>query len=874
MSTLPQAKQRLIVTGELAIDGSAGYNQATAFINFNTKSGSRYLDLAQIRCFGGFGYYTLLLDGSGSNGGVVVRANANQGDPNYLATAKNDQYSFEVASNTGETTIKRLLVQLKNTQFQNTFDGNPVLMVGKPNCTLATETLRNNITTFKLDSWRIGETMDIEMGAGYSGSCLWGYTTPTSTNTSSIDNYSSFSMKRSGNVVENIRMFTDGSVNIPVKLTANCINATTYENLPPLPASDLLPITLDKTNSRVGINTTNPPDETLQVGGDCHVDNLLRCAAVSANDCDFKTASISQFLLTPKIDLDGVFMISGTGVPPFLGQPVGSLYLRDDGDVNIYTMTTNGWQPVTAFDPLPITLDKANKRVGINNVSPTTALDVTGTVNVSAKTDGARLLTFNTDRPWYFVNSGTAGASALTLKNDTGKSFSIQSSVADPSVLFYDVTGIPHTDFRGVVQVKPTAAGTGGEIYAQRVRAGWTTDSVAIGPQAGWGGGTNIKQAAGAIAIGTNSAVTNQGTQAVAIGQGSGNTNQGAQAVAIGFAAGNANQHANSIILNATGSVFNSDGTSRFFVKPIRSLVDPSLPRLSYNATTGEICYGDSTTTSLLPITLDKVNTRVGINKTVPLKTLDVVGDGEITGNLKVASLNNLTWDSNGNVGLGTAIDPGFQFTVGSMKADLFDSDVWQFNADTMYTTGDNSPEGATPGGMGSVWHRSNPTNANEVMYVKTTNSGITGWKPVILDPTLNPTPAPAISFVTIGGDRRITQAESNAIISLKSFTLQPGTYILNLYSLLRTSTTTLAEIWMSTSGTYYDTNRNLTEGLPMASLNRPTANNYYLEGSSVKTVAATTTFYINSKIIGTNYDTQSATWDGSVTGIRYTKIA
>lgn len=679
MSNIPDAKQRLIVTGELSIDGSAGYNQSTALINFNTKVVNSYKDLAQIRCFGGFGNYTLLLDASGSNGGVVVRANTTQGDPSYLLNAQNDQYSLKVASNTGETVIKRLLVQLENTQFKNTFDGQPIFTVTKPNTTLATATLRNNITTFKLDSWRIGETMDIELGAGFSGSCLWGYTTPTSTNTSSVDNYSSLSMKRSGTVTENIRMFTDGTVNIPVKLTATTINATTYENLPPVPASQLQPLTLDQTNNRVGIN----------------------------------------------------------------------------------------------------------------NTVPTQALDVVGTASITANTDGVKLLTFNTDRPWYFQSTGTGAATKLELVCDSGKTFAIKGGTQPYFECFISGTRT-QTNFFGYVACTSQADGTGGEIFANRIVSGWTSTSVAVGNGAGWGGGTNVKQAAGsvavgntagfsgqgvgAVAIGTNSGnvnqkpysvaigsnagkttqgessvgignfaggttqgdaavaigkyvgaegqganavaigsqagqylqsdgaiaigfnagrgtsttdtrqgiwavaignyagnntqaqyaiavgnnagqieqkdgsvsvgdgsgnnkqglnaiavgrysgAINQGDWAIAIGTNAGNSGQGANAIAIGIRAGMLNQHANSIILNATGSNTNSDGASRFYVKPIRSLVDPTLPRLSYNATTGEICYGDSTTTSLLPITLDKVNNRVGINRTTPTAALDVNG--------------------------------------------------------------------------------------------------------------------------------------------------------------------------------------------------------------------------------------------------------
>jgi len=128
------------------------------------------------------------------------------------------------------------------------------------------------------------------------------------------------------------------------------------------------------------------------------------------------------------------------------------------------------------------------------------------------------------------------------------------------------------------------------------------TNSVAVGPSAGLtsqgansiavGAGTgSTGQGAGAVAIGWVAATTNQGSAAVAIGLRAGDVSQGANAVAVGLRAGETNQHANSIVLNASGSTFNSDGTSRFFVKPVRNNTTAT-SLLQYDATSGEITYG------------------------------------------------------------------------------------------------------------------------------------------------------------------------------------------------------------------------------------------------------------------------------------------
>jgi hypothetical protein len=59
-------------------------------------------------------------------------------------------------------------------------------------------------------------------------------------------------------------MDTAGNVTIPLQLTAGTIFATTYLNLPPVPTSQLLPLTLS--TDKVGVNKTTPT-VALDVGG-------------------------------------------------------------------------------------------------------------------------------------------------------------------------------------------------------------------------------------------------------------------------------------------------------------------------------------------------------------------------------------------------------------------------------------------------------------------------------------------------------------------------------------------------------------------------------------------------------------------------------
>jgi hypothetical protein len=93
------------------------------------------------------------------------------------------------------------------------------------------------------------------------------------------------------------------------------------------------------------------------------------------------------------------------------------------------------------------------------------------------------------------------------------------------------------------------------------------------------------------IAIGTDAGQVNQGVSSIAIGTGAGKTNQGTESIAIGHFSGETNQHANSIILNASGSALNSDGASRYYVKPVRNNNTSTNKVVQYNTTTSEVSY-------------------------------------------------------------------------------------------------------------------------------------------------------------------------------------------------------------------------------------------------------------------------------------------
>lgn len=122
--------------------------------------------------------------------------------------------------------------------------------------------------------------------------------------------------------------------------------------------------------------------------------------------------------------------------------------------------------------------------------------------------------------------------------------------------------------------------------------SGQGSSSVAIGPFTG-----QTSQGQQSVAIGMSAGKTNQREASIAIGIASGFTDQGRNSIAIGTFAGAANQADNTIILNASGGFLNGvvAQTSSFYVNPIRTIVNGSLPsgffNMAYNPTTSEIIY-------------------------------------------------------------------------------------------------------------------------------------------------------------------------------------------------------------------------------------------------------------------------------------------
>jgi hypothetical protein len=263
--------------------------------------------------------------------------------------------------------------------------------------------------------------------------------------------------------------------------------------------------------------------------------------------------------------------------------------------------------PVDLGQLWPLWIDQANNRVGIYTYDPQFTLDVDGDANVTGNSNLNTIYTTSIFADQY-LNLPPVNPDDL---------FPLTLDAANGRVGINNPAPAYALDISGGVNIPLTFSYRLGTKVGLALR-GSDNSTTVVGET-----GTIASTTTNAVVIGKTA---NGSAGSVSIGVGAGQTAQGAGSIAIGNLAGNSSQHTKSIILNASGVALNSTQGSSFFVKPIRNFVDETLPRLSYNATTGEIQYGKSIPDSLLPITLDKTNNRVGIRQTVPQTDLDVNG--------------------------------------------------------------------------------------------------------------------------------------------------------------------------------------------------------------------------------------------------------
>lgn len=478
---VPPANQIMRVVGELQIEttGTAGETKGRLVFQDTAKN-----YFGSFRVFGQYPFARLLLDSAGLSSGVAFRTNTRQGNSGEGGTG--EKYSFEVTSSGTNTTYLSIAPPSRNPPYI-TNRGNPVLEASRSD-TSDTTTLYNSLCNFTQSTFKAGEIILNRIGSSFGNGLAYGFYSSTGS-TSSTSNLAFIGFQSSPYVspTQQIQLKGDGTTNIPGRLDVGTVSATTYLNLPPVPSSELLPLTLDKTNNRVGINNTTPTVD-LDVNGTTSTSYLTLSSIPSSlktevlmYDTNTKAVtygSVSSIIpdllpitldktnnrvginqTTPTHDLD----VNGTTATRFL--LLESIPNIIQPDVLMYDAVSKAvtYSPLSSITPdlTPITLDKVNNRVGINNTSPTQALDVTGAImtdRLFVKGTLANQGLIFTDTTNNRVGVGTTTpATALDVNGTTTTTNLALTGIASktkPDILYYDTTTkqVSH----GVVPSAPT----------------------------------------------------------------------------------------------------------------------------------------------------------------------------------------------------------------------------------------------------------------------------------------------------------------------------------------------------------------------------------------------------------------------------------
>lgn len=509
MTTPPAANQILRVPGEIQIIPSSTFADAKGVLSFMGNFGTR---IGQLRTYGYGAFQSMLLDSAECYGGAQFRSSTSQGD----STIGGQSAQMSIAIDTGgTTTMRRVIAKENSTAYQQSFTGAANLQVGRAN-TSGTTNLVNAVASFTQDSWKAGETMQIINGMSqYGGASVWAYTA-NSTSSSDVLNTAYLGMIRSGSLKKNILLLTSGDVEIPTKLKADTLEALHWIGLPPLNPTDILPITLDKVNNRVGINNANPVAD---------------------------------------LDVNGKLLATTVEATNWIGLPV-----------------------MPPPDILPITLDKVNNMVGINQTVPAHALDVTGPVNSTgtfnlrgnvfvASNDlcnsvrvgpnaGAETQTNFAVAVGYGAGRYTQGSGSVAVGTSAGTTTQKDRAIAIGNLAGNASQGIGAVSV-GYQAGQTTQADRAVAIGSAAGNNTQQTQAVAIGYQAG-----QTTQGSNTVAIGVGAGKTSQQDNSVAIANAAGTTNQGTSCVAIGLQAGNDTQASYSVAIGHQAGMTKQSGGS------------------------------------------------------------------------------------------------------------------------------------------------------------------------------------------------------------------------------------------------------------------------------------------------------------------------
>jgi len=356
---------------------------------------------------------------------------------------------------------------------------------------------------------------------------------------------------------------------------------------------------VDTQTSKVGI-LTRTPQATVHVEGNVYTSSNLE-VGVANLFVDTQTSKVGIGTNTPlyKLDVHGTANVGVLTTTSVSGD--GS------GLTNIPSSAVIGGSDIWITAGNNISYTAGN--VGILTASPTTALDVNGTVTA---TNFSGPLTGVATNATNAVNASNVNITVQTLLPATRRViFGPNETLTGNRGLFSD-DQLLYTGSTGTLQSTRFSGDGAGLTNLTRTNM---PDLVATRVKLGLEAGQNA-QAVHGVAVGSQAGKTTQGEAAVAVGYNAGLTTQGANAVALGANAGLTSQAANSIVINATGVAVNNTTTNSCVIQPIRG-GNITASALAYTSA-GELVEETN-------VHFD-TNGRVGIGKTNPGTALDVVG--------------------------------------------------------------------------------------------------------------------------------------------------------------------------------------------------------------------------------------------------------